>query len=59
MPSVAMIGVVLVFNIGISLATSIENYVYANFTINALLLLMIIYLSAAGQIMVTKFQSSQ
>ena len=57
--TVAMIGVVLVFNIGISLATSIENYVYANFTINALLLLMIIYLSAAGQIMVTKFQSSQ
>jgi len=57
--TVATIGFILLLNVGISIATSMAAYVYANFLISALLLIVILYMSAAGKILMAKFKKSK
>lgn len=57
--TVALTGFVLVLNIGFSIATSLDTYLYANFLINALGLLLIIFMSDARLILASKYQGSR
>lgn len=59
MKTIVMVGVVLMCSVSFSLATSMETHLYAYFLISAVLLLIIIYISAAGKIMVAKFKGSK
>ncbi|MBE2260101.1 MAG: lipopolysaccharide biosynthesis protein [Rhodobacteraceae bacterium] len=56
--TVGMTVLVLIFNVCVSVASSQENYLYANFVVHALILLLIAYLSEARGIIATRYRRS-
>lgn len=57
--TVAMVFVVLVINVSFSVATSLDHYVFANFAVHALLLLLIAYFSDARKVLMGRLRGSR
>lgn len=57
--TVAMTGFVLIANVSVSIATSLGGFLYANFLIHALILLLIAYLSDARSILTVRYRRTR
>lgn len=57
--TIVLVFLVLVMNVGISVATSLDHYLFANFAAHALLLVLIAYFSDARQVLMARFRRSR